>query len=217
MRYTLRISVIAASFHSSLNSFLCGIVCSYCTVASTRCNLIYADSLCLNSCVCPSVHPPFYLSTYPGCTLKLPPRRRMPLPRFPFVAAATTSAKKTATSEHGGWRAFSFLKKVANDDWHWSALANMLSSHLEQSPDSRPGIERMGLIALGGCLAFWMALAAFTYFIWRRKSRAMRERIAVLTGYNAVLAGTNDVLTRCLQDAEETIGQLSERTHVKAW
>lgn len=93
----------------------------------------------------------------------------------------------------------------------------MIWSHLEESPDSRPGIERMVLVALGAGLAFWIALAAFTYFIWKRKTRAMRERIAVLTGYNAVLAGTNDVLTRCLQDAEETIGQLSERTHVKAW
>lgn len=93
----------------------------------------------------------------------------------------------------------------------------MLTSHLEQRPDARAGIARMGLVALGGCLAFWAALAAMAYLIWRRNSRVMRERIAVLPGYNAVLAGSNDVLTRCLHEAEETIGQLSERTPVQAW
>lgn len=162
----------------------------------------YADLLCLRPCDRSLVHV-LHIIAAPDSTLWLLSRRRMPLPSFPFVMAATTSVKKSAISARAAWRAFSFMKKVASDDWDWSELAQMLTSHLEHSPDHRSGIEHTAILVLVGCVAFWTSFAAITYIIWRKKSRAMRERIAALTW--------------CLNEAEETIRLLSEGTHVKAW
>lgn len=128
-------------------------------------------------------------------------------------------------SAYAGWRAFFFLKKLALDDWSWTELAEMFALFLEQSPDSRADIKRMGTVALGGVLVFLVAHAAVTYCVWRRKSSAIRTRLVVqagcitaLNGSNAVLNGRLAVqtdrvaaLTGSLNEAEETINILLEQ------
>lgn len=119
----------------------------------------------------------------------------MPLPRVPLLAAATAWVKEAATGLHAGWRAFFFLKRVAIDDWSWAEGAEMFLIYLDYSPDTLAKIKRMGLVVLGGVLAFVAALAAIAYFVWRRKSSAITERVTALTGRNTVLKERNSDLT----------------------
>ena len=149
----------------------------------------------------------------------------MPLCGLPFVAAATDSAKEAAMSAYACWRAHVFLKKLALDDWGWTELAEMFALFLEQSPDSRADIKRMGMAALGGVLVFLVAHAAVAYCVWRRKSSALRARLvvqagcitalnwsnAVLNGRLAVQSGRVAALTGSLDEAEETISVLLEQ------
>lgn len=118
----------------------------------------------------------------------------MPLPRVPLLAAATAFVKQAATNAYAGWRAFFFLKRVAIDDWSWTELAEMFIVYLEYSPDSLAEIKRMAIVALGGVFVVLAALAAIIYFVWRKKSNAFQEHVAVLVGRNAALSGRNTFL-----------------------